>query len=359
MLQAIKRFGIGLLVLLIVVIGYLLLPAKGKFSPSEFVPDSLPAWEGALAPNTLLQSATVIGKNQLAGPEELALGPDGLFYTGTADGYVKRFNIDGDVEIYAETGGRPAGLDFDQDGNLYVAVGYKGLMKITPSKEVSLLAKSIEGVDLNFVDGMRVGDDGMVYFSLASAKYSMHDWLYDFLESSPNGMLLKYDPSTEELEVLADELYFPNGIVYHPSGEYLLFNETSRFRVMRYWLEGSEVGSIEVFADNMPGLTDGLAIDPANENILVSLSGRRSDQIDGLISQPGFLRNAFLKIPPALLGELDRYALFVVLSPEGEIIKSYHDPDGSVATVVTSTLAHEDKILVGSFEDPQVLVIDK
>ncbi|WP_286196634.1 SMP-30/gluconolactonase/LRE family protein [Tropicibacter sp. R15_0] len=321
-------FSAGLILLIAV---YLALPARGVFEPSAFQPAELPPWEGPLEPNSLLQSADVIGLDQLQGPEELAVGPDGWFYTGTGDGFIKRFDLDGNVEIYAETGGRPAGVDFDTDGNLYVAVGYRGLMRVSPSGEVTLIADRIDGIDLNFVDGLRVGHDGMVYFTRASAKYTMHDWLYDFLESSPNGMLLRHDPETGNTDILSDNMYFPNGVVLSPDGDYLLINETSRFRIMRYWLEGPRAGSLDVFADNLPRLPDGLALDPSSNELYVALSSRRSDQIDGLISQPGFVRNAFLRIPPFLFGELQRYAIFVVMSPEGEIIRSYHDPDGPEA----------------------------
>lgn len=354
------KYGLAVAVGLILLIGiYLVLPAKGVFQPSSFQPSELPPWEGPLEPNSLLQSADIIGLDELEGPEELALGPDGLIYTGTGDGFIKRFDLAGNIETYAETGGRPAGLDFDKDGNLYVAVGYKGLMKVSAAREVSLIADRIDDIELSFVDGLRVGHDGMVYFTLASAKYTMHDWLYDFLESSPNGVLLRYDPVSERTDILSDQMYFPNGVILSPSGDYLLINETSRFRIMRYWLKGQNAGSLDVFADNLPGLPDGLALDPSNNEIYVSLSSRRSDQIDGLMSQPGFVRNAFLKIPPFLLGELQRYAIFVVMSPDGKITRSYHDPDGKVARVVTATLVLEDKVLIGSFEDPQILVVDK
>ena len=57
------------------------------------------------------------------GPEDITLGKDGYFYTGLQDGRVMRFRDDQQPEEYANTGGRPLGMQFDADGNLIV--GYR------------------------------------------------------------------------------------------------------------------------------------------------------------------------------------------------------------------------------------------
>lgn len=89
----------------------------------------------------------------------LAFGPDGYLYvTGpTASSWetVSRISPDGDVEPFYTGLGRPQGLAFDTEGNLYVAAslrGHRGIIKITPEGEASLFAAGKTLVGLVFDD---------------------------------------------------------------------------------------------------------------------------------------------------------------------------------------------------------------
>jgi hypothetical protein len=75
----------------------------------------------------------------------LAVGPGGdLFVSGpTTSSFesIHRVTPQGDVSVYFRGLGRPNGLAFDRDGNLYVAAslrGQRGIVRITPRQEASL-----------------------------------------------------------------------------------------------------------------------------------------------------------------------------------------------------------------------------
>lgn len=72
----------------------------------------------------------------------LAFGPDGdLYVTGpTVSSYENIWRVDatGEVSSFYRGLGRPQGLAFDEDGNLYVAAslhGHRGIVRITPDGE--------------------------------------------------------------------------------------------------------------------------------------------------------------------------------------------------------------------------------
>ncbi|KAK9116269.1 hypothetical protein Sjap_015216 [Stephania japonica] len=61
------------------------------------------------------------------------------------------------------------------------------------------------------------------------------------------GRLMKYDPITGEVTVLLRGLRFANGVALSRDGSYLLVAETSRNRILRYWIEGPRAKTVETF----------------------------------------------------------------------------------------------------------------
>jgi len=90
----------------------------------------------------------------------LAFGPSGdLFVTGpTTSSFdcVYRIDKQGSVSVFYRGLGRPQGLAFDADGNLYVAAslaGKRGIVKITPDAQASLHVSGQGLVGLAFAPG--------------------------------------------------------------------------------------------------------------------------------------------------------------------------------------------------------------
>ncbi len=82
-----------------------------------------------------------------------------LFVTGpTISSYDAVYEIDGHgtvTEFYRGLG-RPQGLAFDADGNLYVAAslkGQRGIVRLTPSRQASLVLSGSNLVGLAFAPG--------------------------------------------------------------------------------------------------------------------------------------------------------------------------------------------------------------
>ena len=89
----------------------------------------------------------------------LAFGPHGdLFVTGPND-RVYKIDPNGTVTTFYKGLGRPQGLAFDTDGNLYVAAslaGTRGIVKITPDARASLEVAGQGLVGLAFAPGRSV-----------------------------------------------------------------------------------------------------------------------------------------------------------------------------------------------------------
>jgi sugar lactone lactonase YvrE len=89
----------------------------------------------------------------------LAFGPDGYLYvsgpTLSSFDAIMRISRDGVVSRFFSGLGRPQGLAFDRDGNLYIAAsrrGHRGIVRITPDAEAEVVVAGSGLVGLCFDD---------------------------------------------------------------------------------------------------------------------------------------------------------------------------------------------------------------
>jgi hypothetical protein len=112
----VKKSVGALLMLLVAAIAYLLAWPV----PVQPVVWSAPVdagYTGVHTPNRLLAGLQTIPLNGEDGPEHVALGPDGKLYPAVASGALLRMDPDGSgQEVFARTGGRVLGFDFDATG---------------------------------------------------------------------------------------------------------------------------------------------------------------------------------------------------------------------------------------------------
>jgi sugar lactone lactonase YvrE len=343
---------LGLLALMIAALAIYLALTPSPIDPLAWRAPTAPAMTGVLEPNDTLMKAQLLGKGQIHGPEDTAVDAQGRVYSGLHDGTIVRIEADDSVEPFADTQGRPLGMDFDAAGNLIVADAYKGLLSITPQGQIKVLTTEAEGVPFRFTDDLDIASDGTIYFSDASQRFEQPDYLLDLLEARPWGRLLSYNPATGETKVLLKDLYFANGVALSANEDFVLVNETYRYRITRYWLKGANAGSHDVFIDNLPGLPDNLQGDRAG-TFWVALPTPRKADADFLHRHP-WLKAQLAKLPRALWPKAVPYGFAIAINEQGEIIRSLHDTSGSHLRMVTSVKPVGDYLYFGSLDNDRI-----
>ncbi len=191
------------------------------------------------------------------GPEDIAVFGDRLV-TGVADGRVLSFNPDGsDVQVVADTGGRPLGIEAMPDGRLLVCDAQRGLLRVDGGA-VQPLNTAIHGEPINLCNNAAVTADGTIYFTDSSRRYGLDAYQSDVIERTASGRLLRRDPAGE-VQVLLDGLEFANGVALADDESFVAVAETGAARVLRVWLTGSNAGQSEVFLGDLPGMPDNLS----------------------------------------------------------------------------------------------------
>ena len=190
------------------------------------------------------------------GPEDVLVDDAGRVLTGVADGRILRLAPDNRLlEVLADTGGRPLGLEWLPDGGLLVCDARRGLLRVDlATGVVTTLVSEVDGRPIGFCNNAAVAGDGTIYFSDSSRRFGVDAWKADLLEHSGTGRLLRRGLAAE-VTVLADGLQFANGVALAPDGSFVVVAETAAYRLSKVWITGPRAGEVEVFVDNSARLS--------------------------------------------------------------------------------------------------------
>ncbi len=311
------------------------------------------AWEapqsqgltGDFAPNERLAGVETISIAPHFGPEDICKDADGQLITVSKDGSLLRIDEAGIPTVLARLGGRPLGIELDQDGTIVVANAGVGLQRVTSDGRVSILARKFAGAPIRYADDVAIGSDGIIYFSDATSRFDPRKFgtlaasELDILEHDPTGRILAYDPRTSQIQLLMDKLAFANGVAIDPNGEFLLVAETGKYRILRHWLVGPRKGQTEVILENLPGFPDN--INTGNEGrYWVGLVSPRVSFLDKFSDSP-FIRKMASRLPAAIKPKATPSSHLLAISSNGEVLLSLQSSHGPV------------HYITGAFEDEQ------
>ncbi|WP_144122858.1 SMP-30/gluconolactonase/LRE family protein [Catellatospora sichuanensis] len=236
------------------------------------------------------------------GPEDVAAAPDGAIYTGLADGRILRVRDD-IVEVVADTGGRPLGIEVGAEGALVVCDAVRGLLSVRPTdgaiEDLVPAGTPIDGVPLRVCNNAAIAADGAIWFSDSSARFDLAHWKADLIEHSGSGRLLRRDPDGTVTTVLTG-LHFANGVALAADESFVAVAETGAYRLTRWWLTGPQTGRSDVLVDNLPGFPDNIARG-SDGLIWIAMGSPRNRALDLLAPRPPVLRRMLWALPEALL----------------------------------------------------------
>ncbi len=336
-----KSFVLWIAALLVGLVAYLSLwPVPVE--PVNWVAPVAAGYAGPFAVNTRLAAIKRIDLKGEEGPEHIAFGKDGKLYTTVASGNILRMNADGSAQqIFANTGGRVLGFDFDAQGNLIAADAFKGLLSISQNGIISVLTDQVNGDRIRYADGVVVAKSGKIYFTDASTRFGPQEWggtfeasVLDILEQASTGRLLEYDPATRATRILVQGFAFANGIALSQDEQSLFVNETGKYRIWRISVQAHDgtlavasMPEIKLVFDNLPGYPDNL-MRGLDGKIWVGLVKPRNATVDKLAMQP-FLRKLTLRLPRALWPIPPAYGHVFAFTEDGRIVADLQDPSGA------------------------------
>ncbi|MDO8450106.1 MAG: SMP-30/gluconolactonase/LRE family protein [Rhodoferax sp.] len=353
-----KKAALILGVMLLALAAYLSLwPVP--IEPLSWNAPTAPGYSSPHAVNNKLANLKMISLGTEEGPEHIVVAKDGKLYTTVASGNILRMNPDGSAqEVFANTGGRVLGFDFDAAGNLVAADAVKGLLSISPDKKVTLLTDKVGTDPIRYADAVVVAGNGKMYVSDASTRFAPASWggtfeasVLDIIEQSATGRILEYDPATQGTRIVARGLSFANGVALSQDEQTLFVNETGKYRIWKISVKASNLDVTQaspqasVLFDNLPGYPDNL-MRGLDGKIWLGFAKPRNPTIDKLANQP-FLRKLTLRLPRAMWPIPKAYGHVMAFTEDGKVVADLQDPTGAYpeTTAVTET---RDRLYVQS-----------
>lgn len=282
-------------------------------------------------PNNRLARARAIDLGTHEGPEDIAGGPDGLIYAATSDGKIIRFRGNGtNLEVFANVGGRPLGLEFDVNGNLLVANAYLGLQRVARDGTVEILSDAYDGKPILYADDVAVAADGSIYFSDASSKFgalesggTYQGSLLDIMEHGAHGRIFRFEPASGKTTVVVAGLNFANGVAVSGDQQFLMICETGSYRILRHWLAGDKAGQTEVVIDNLPGFPDNVN-NGRKGKYWIGLVAPRNELLDNISAAP-WLRKLVQRLPSFLRPKAVPSSHVIAINGDGEVLMNLQD----------------------------------
>lgn len=215
---------------------------------------------------TSVSDIDIIATN-IPGAEGIAIANDGRIFIGAEDGWIYLITPADNVSQYVKLPGRPLGIAIDRQENLFVCDWEAhGVYKVSPNKEVSLLAEAdSDGIHkIQFPNFCVFDDQGNLYVSDTGTS-RRNAQIYN-----PDGKVFRIAPNGE-CALFGEGLYQTNGLAIRRGESALYVIQSAVDNVLRLEIKpNGNLGATSVYASNLEGLPDGMAFTESGDLLVVT-----------------------------------------------------------------------------------------
>ena len=329
--------------------------------PVAWQPSKAPSFEGETALNEKLTQSSKINLNGWLGPEDIVFDGLGNLYCGVhnanfSDGCILKISPDNQIEEFYKAGSWVAGLHFDKNNNLIALSHKQGLISISPDKIVTILADKDENGNRFYIpNGLDISSAGKIYFTNTSeiSSYNIKYGRKLILEMIPRGALYCYDPENKSIKTLLSGTYFGNGVVLSKDESYVLMVETTKYRVLKFWLQGEKQGQTEIFIENLQGFPNGISI--RNDGTYwLGFTTKRNEALDNIHSKVGMKKFVY-GLPNFLQPKAEKFGMIQHISMEGKIIETLFDTQGVLLPEAGAVKEYNGNLYIGGDVLPYIV----
>lgn len=281
-------------------------------------------------------------------PEHVQVARDGRVFASDKASAVARLIDENTIRRIGQAGGEPNGIALDRDGHFLIANwGLGELQDLDPEtgEITTMLSGELDGRPLRWLNFVLVDSVRALWCSVST----MADDLMDTIaHGTADGFIFRVAPDRQSVQVIADEVNFPNCMALDRDERYLYVVRTLTADVVRFPIETETLSTQERFGP--------------------PLGGRRPDEFGAdagrLMADPEVSRRWGMADGCAFDAEGNLWVTLVLanrivaIRPDGRVQTVLEDPEGALLNGPTSIAwGGEDMrdIYIGSITTPYVL----
>jgi Adipocyte plasma membrane-associated protein-like, N-terminal/Strictosidine synthase len=258
---------------------------------------AIPVLDGAFSPNQRLNLARQLGE-EIEGPDDLALGPDGALYVSSGAVILRCAGDDfAQRAVFASFASPVGGLAWSADGRLLACVSKQGLIALSSTGAVVGKLESAGGEPIACPTSVTVAADGTIYATDGSRANPPEHWLTDLMQNrAASGRLISCSSRLSDARVRADKLAWPSGVVVSHDGEEVWVGESWAHRLTAF----SRVGNRQrVIVRNYAGYPSRI-VRGASGDYWMSFFGVRTQLTEFVLREREFCDAMMTTVPPEL-----------------------------------------------------------
>ncbi|MBN1665372.1 MAG: SMP-30/gluconolactonase/LRE family protein [Deltaproteobacteria bacterium] len=250
-------------------------------------------------------------------PEGVMALDDGSLYTADGRGRCAHIRPDGGTEFFGNVGGVPNGICIDREGRCIVAnIGNGEVQALSRDGRHEVLMTHADGRRMGSPNFPFVDSKGRIWVSNSTAAEDTESVLD---RPQPDGSVVLIENG--RARVVADGIYFANGLALDASETWIYVAQTMRRNILRYRIgDDGSLGTAEVFGPDrlhQRGFPDGIAFDEAG-NLWVTFPDQTLNAV-GYLTPAGELKivledpahNVFQRPTNICFGGKDRKTAFI------------------------------------------------
>ena len=201
--------------------------------------------------------------------------------------------------------------------------------------------------------------DGTIFFTESTDHFHYEYYKGAVAEGRGGGSLFRRDPDGT-VSVLAPGLHFANGVTLTNDESAVVFAETTGCRLSKYWLTGSQAGSITPLVTELPGYPDNISTG-RDGRIWVAMVSDRNRLSESLIPRAPIIRKLLWRLPYRWLPNPKPIVWVIGFDAnDGRVLTQLRTthPAFGMATGVLETAETPGRLWLGRIGGPGVCYLD-